>query len=80
MDKYDIIKSIFNGNIKKSWIFKANIDWNTVDIGFDKDGEDDYIIWNDGVWKGGKIWNIKTRQYEYSKVSPKECPWSKQNE
>jgi len=33
-------------------------------------------IWRNGAWEGGKIWNPKTREYEYSNKNPYKCEWS----
>jgi hypothetical protein len=70
---------------KKSWIFDADIDWNTVDIRIDDDN-DNYIVWYNGTWnkgtwkKGtwitGKIYNHKTGEYQESTLPPNQCKWS----
>jgi hypothetical protein len=45
---------------QKSWIFDADIDWNTVDIEIDNDN-DNYIYWHYGIWNNGTwingVWN-----------------------
>jgi hypothetical protein len=50
----ELIQTIFTYSYikQKSWIFDAEIDWKTVNIGID-DNNDNYIYWYNGTWKDG---------------------------
>ena len=54
MENKDLIKTIFTHPYinKKSWIFKADINWSKTEVEIDEDG-DNYIKWKNGVWENG---------------------------